>query len=146
MFRHADRLAGGAISLGGIALLAGTRLIEINELQSDLTARFFPTLLAAGLVLSGMVIFLKPGILTTGTAIAGIVNRRAMLTALLFLAYCLGFPYMDFRLGAFAFTLAAMLVLGARRPLELVLVPVLVSGAVYSIFRFGFSVLLPTWI
>jgi hypothetical protein len=38
------------------------------------------------------------------------------------------------------------LALGSRRPLELIVVPVVVSLGIYAVFRYGFSVLLPVWI
>ena len=69
-----------------------------------------------------------------------------MLSATLFLIYCLTFRYVDFRISTALFVFAVMWVLGARRPLELILTPVLVSASVFILFRFAFNVLLPVWI
>ena len=68
-----------------------------------------------------------------------------MLIAALFLLYCLTFRYVDFRLGTWAFTLVSLWILGSRKPVELVLIPVAVSATVYAVFRYAFTVLLPTW-
>ena len=40
---------------------------------------------------------------------------------------------------------ATMWLFGSRRWLELVLVPLAVSAATFVLFRYGFTVLLPTW-
>jgi len=96
-------------------------------------------------VLGGL-LALRPGDLGTVDALAGLMRRRGLLIAALFLLYCLTFRYVDFRLGTWAFTILALWFLGSRKPLELILIPVAVSAAVYAVFRYGFTVLLPTWI
>ena len=146
MPKRADRIVGltvVALGLGLAALVAG---IEINERQSTLSARFFPGLLAGALVLLGGLLALRPGGLGTAEVLAGLMRRRGLLMAALFLLYCLTFRYVDFRFGAWAFTILSLWLLGSRRPLELVLIPVAVSATVYAVFRYGFTVLLPTWI
>ncbi|MYJ70940.1 MAG: hypothetical protein F4092_04045 [Rhodospirillaceae bacterium] len=146
MPKRADRIVGLAVVALGLALALLVAGIEINERQSTLSARFFPGLLAGVLVLLGGLLALKPGELGTADALSGLMRRRGLLIAALFLLYCLTFRYVDFRLGTWAFTILALWILGSRKPLELILIPVAVSAAVYAVFRYGFTVLLPTWI
>ncbi len=146
MPKRADRIVGLAVVALGLVLALLVADIEINERQSTLSARFFPGLIAGALVLLGGLLALKPGPLGAAEAVAGLLRRRGLLIAGLFLLYCLTFRYVDFRLGTWAFTILALWILGSRKPLELALVPVAVSATVYAIFRYGFTVLLPTWI
>ena len=146
MPKRADRIVGLAVVALGLALALQVAGIEINERQSTLSARFFPGLIAGALVLLGGLLALKPGELGAAEAVAGLLRRRGVLIAALFLLYCLAFRYVDFRLGSWAFTILALWILGSRKPLELALIPVAVSAAVYAVFRYGFTVLLPTWI
>ncbi len=146
MPKRADRIVGLAVVALGLVLALLVADIEINERQSTLSARFFPGLIAGALVLLGGLLALKPGPLGAAEAVAGLLRRRGLLIAGLFLLYCLAFRYVDFRLGTWAFTILALWILGSRKPLELALVPVAVSATVYAVFRYGFTVLLPTWI
>lgn len=146
MPKRADRIVGLAVVGLGLVLAALVAGIEINERQSTLSARFFPGLIAGALVLLGGLLALKPGPLGAAEAVAGLLRRRGVLIAALFLLYCLTFRYVDFRLGTWAFTILALWILGSRKPLELALIPVAVSATVYTVFRYGFTVLLPTWI
>lgn len=146
MPKRADRIVGLAVVALGLVLALLVAGIEINERQSTLSARFFPGLLAGALVVLGGLLALRPGDLGTADALAGLMRRRGLLIAALFLLYCLTFRYVDFRLGTWAFTILALWILGSRKPLELSLIPVAVSAAVYAVFRYGFTVLLPTWI
>ena len=145
MPRKADRIVGLAVAAFGLVLAALVADIEINERQSTLSARFFPGLIAGALVLLGGLLALKPGGLTTADAVSALIRRRGVLIAALFLLYCLTFRYVDFRLGTWAFTLVSLWILGSRKPVDLVLIPVAVSATVYAVFRYGFTVLLPTW-
>lgn len=145
MPKRADRIVGLAVVALGLVLALLVAGIEINERQSTLSARFFPGLIAGALVLLGGLLALKPGPLDAAEAVAGLLRRRGVLIAALFLLYCLAFRYVDFRLGTWAFTILALWILGSRRPLELALIPIAVSATVYAVFRYGFTVLLPTW-
>ena len=145
MPRKADRIVGLAVAAFGLVLAALVADIEINERQSTLSARFFPGLIAGALVLLGGLLALKPGELTAADAVSALIRRRGVLIAALFLLYCLTFRYVDFRLGTWAFTLLSLWILGSRKPLELALIPVAVSATVYAVFRYAFTVLLPTW-
>lgn len=146
MPKRADRIVGLTVAAFGLVLAALVADIEINERQSTLSARFFPGLIAGVLVLLGGLLALKPGQLGAAEAFAGLFRRRGVLIAALFLLYCLTFRYVDFRLGTWAFAILALWMLGSRKPLELALIPVALSATVYAVFRYGFTVLLPTWI
>lgn len=141
--------ADGVLGLAAILLGGGLFLlsfgIAVNPGAQTLSARFFPQLLAGGLVGFGALLALRPGARTARQAATGLLVRRALLLAAAIAAYFLLFRSLDFRLGAFLFTLAAMWILGSRRWAELVLVPLAVSLGTYLVFRYGFTVLLPTW-
>ena len=72
-------------------------------------------------------------------------ERRRVLVAMAIAIYFLSFRIVDFRVGTFVFTAVAMVLMGARRPLEIVVVALAVSLGMYALFRYGFTVLLPTW-
>lgn len=110
-----------------------------------LTARFFPILLPAILVLLGLILLVRPGPMTIDTFLPRQAVSRVAAFAVLFLIYAFSFRYMDFRVGTLVFVLLAMLVLGERRFVYLAVVPLAVSLLAYSVFRYGFGVLLPTW-
>lgn len=142
---QADRVLGLAAAAAGLALTLVVAEIEVNERQSALSAQFFPRLLAAALVVLGAVLALRPGARSVGDVLSGLLRRRGLLVAGIFLIYCLTFRYVDFRLGAWAFTISVLWILGSRKAIELILVPLIVSAAAFAIFRHGFTVLLPTW-
>jgi len=141
----ADRLAGIVTAAAGLALAAATTRIDILAGQPTLSARFFPYLLAIVLVAGGLTLALRPGGTPLAVVIERLLARRGLLFAALFLVYALTFRYLDFRLGTWAFVLAAMWVLGSRRWLELAVLPPVVAFATYLLFRYGFTVLLPVW-
>lgn len=141
----ADRLAGMITLAAGLCLAAAATQIDILASQPTLSARFFPYLLAGVLVIAGALLALSPGETPLGQVLGRLLARRGLAFGALFLVYALTFRYVDFRLGTWAFVLAAMWVLGARRPLELILLPTAVSAATYLLFRYGFTVLLPVW-
>ncbi|MDE0718557.1 MAG: hypothetical protein OXH64_11530, partial [Rhodospirillaceae bacterium] len=93
MPKRADRIVGLAVVALGLALALLVAGIEINERQSTLSARFFPGLLAGTLVVLGGLLALRPGDLGTADALAGLMRRRGLLIAALFLLYCLTFRY-----------------------------------------------------
>ena len=143
---RADRVLG-LVTVGlAIGLAVASRAIEINEAQLTLSARFFPLTLSTALFGLGVLLALRPGEQRLAEVIDLLLVRRALLLAAVTLIYFLGFRYIDFRVGAWLFMVAAMWSLGARRPWELIVIPPVVAAAVYAVFRYGFTVLLPTWI
>ena len=145
MHTQVDRVLGLAVAAAGIALTLVVAEIEVNELQSALSAQFFPRLLAASLVVLGAALALRPSARSIGDVLSGLPRRRGLSVAGIFLIYCLTFRYGDFRLGTWAFTISVLWILGSRKAMELILVPLIVSAAAFAIFRHGFTVLLPTW-
>jgi len=133
------------VIIAGLALLWASAHVEILANQPTLSARVFPYILAAILILSGAVLIYRPGETRLSEIILKLSNKRAIYFAALFLIYTLTFRYIDFRIGTWAFMLFAMFLLGARKPLELILLPVFISASVYYLFRYGFTVLLPVW-
>lgn len=145
MWTHADRIIGLLVIGSGVLLAVAVAGTEINAQQLTLSARFFPALIAGALILLGIGLAIRPGPLKTADVLTALAQRRAIWVGALFLVYALTFRDVDFRFGTWAFVLLTMWILGARKPLELVAVPIAVSGTVFVIFRFGFVVLLPTW-
>jgi putative tricarboxylic transport membrane protein len=143
--RHPDILSGLAAIAGGAALIYVSLDIDVAPGETTLNARFMPILAAACIVACGIAIAAK-GLLAEPTRLPFGVNPRVTAILVLFLAYFLTFEYVDFRFGAWALTLACMYVLGGRKPVQLVLTPVLTAAVVYLMFRYGFEVILPTWI
>lgn len=141
----ADRVAGAAVAAFGAALGVLAAQIDVLVGGPAVDARFFPFILAGVLLIGGAALALRPGDTPIETVTARLLDRRALLFAGLFLAYALSFRHVDFRLGTWAFALAAMWALGARRPLELALIPPLLALGVFYLFRHGFTVLLPSW-
>lgn len=141
----ADRVIGVVVAVFGLLVALATARVEVLAGPSTLSARFFPYLVAVVMVLGGALLAARPGKRPLKDVVDQLLDWRGILFASLFVAYALSFRYVDFRLGAWLFTLAAMWVLGSRRWLELGLLPILVAGISYLLFRHGFTVMLPTW-
>lgn len=139
-----DRLAGAGLLVLGALLLWLALAVDRGLGLAGLTPRSLPIGLAVTVGAVGLVLLLRGGGAAPGALAAAFAPRVLGFAALLALYY-LVFPLVDFRLGAWLFMLAAMLWLGARRPLQLVLVPLGVSLGVYLAFRHGFGVFLPVW-
>lgn len=142
---RADRIAGFATAVAGVALGLASFGIETTPAQSDLSARFFPLLLSIALVVLGGALAMQAGARELSQVLRQMLASRALILSGLLLAYFLSFRYVDFRLSTWLFMLATMFALGARRPVELIVVPIGVSLSVYLLFHNGFSVLLPVW-
>ena len=145
MIRHPDILSGLAAVAGGAALIYVSLNIDVAPGQTALNARFMPILAAACIVACGIGIAAK-GFLAEPTELPFGINPRVTAIMVAFLAYFLSFEHVDFRFGAWALTLICMYVLGARSPVQLVLTPLLTAAVIYLTFRYGFEVILPTWI
>ena len=142
---RADGVLGLAALAAGIALALLSADIPVNLGVQTLSARFFPRLLALVLALAGLLQLAAPGPRAAAHALRALLQRRRLLFAAAVAAYFLSFRYVDFRFGTFVFMAAAMWLFGSRRWLELILVPLAVSAAAFVLFRYGFTVLLPTW-
>lgn len=142
---RADGVLGLAAIAAGLLLGVLSADIPVNLGVQTLSARFFPRLLAVVLVLAGLAQLLAPGPRAARETVRALRERRRLLFAAAVAAYFLSFRYVDFRVGTFVFMAAAMWLFGSRRWLELILVPLAVSAATFVLFRYGFTVLLPTW-
>ncbi|MDX1374200.1 MAG: tripartite tricarboxylate transporter TctB family protein [Burkholderiales bacterium] len=143
--RRADGVLGLAALAAGVLLAVLSADIPINLGVQTLSARFFPQLLAVVLVVAGLVLIVAPGPQRAGEAVRALLQRRRLLFAVALAAYFFTFRYVDFRVGTFVFMFAAMWLFGARRSVELVVIPLAVSAGTFVLFRYGFTVLLPTW-
>ena len=141
----ADRIAGAFLLIAGCGVALASAAIDVLPDQPTLSARFFPYLLSLALVFGGGFLMARPGARPLAEVLAAVLAPRGLMVAAVFLLYTVTFRYVDFRLGTWGFVLASMWFLGARRPWELIVVPIVVSAAVYLTFRYGFLVLLPTW-
>lgn len=142
----ADRVAGLAVaSAGALVALASLGIDVGGGRLTTLSARFAPLALSAALIALGAMLALRPGQRLLSEVVGAIVEPRTAAFAGLLLVYFLTFRYVDFRLGAWAFLLASMAVLGVRRPLVLLIVPPAAALGVYAVFRHAFMILLPVW-
>ncbi|MDE0057440.1 MAG: tripartite tricarboxylate transporter TctB family protein [Defluviicoccus sp.] len=142
---RADRVIGLAVAASGVALGWAASGVETLAQQTTLSARFFPMLLAAVLLLSGLGIAARPGERGLIEVLAPICSVRVLTFGGAFLLYALSFRYVDFRLGTALFMGAALWSLGSRRPVELIGLPIAIALGVWAVFRHGFTVLLPVW-
>jgi hypothetical protein len=144
VIKHPDILSGLFILfIGAIAFILG-QMIEVPPSPS-LSARFFPMLCGAGLVAMGGGIIYQ-GIRGAPAPLPFLFDARVGAIMAAFLVYFMTFAFVDFRVGAWAMMLVGMVILGARNPRQLLLVPIGVSAATYLMFRYGFKILLPIWI
>lgn len=143
--RRADGVLGLAALAAGLLLAVLSADIPVNLGVQTLSARFFPRLLALALAIAGLALIAAPGPQGAAEAARALLQRRRLLFGVALAAYFFTFRYVDFRVGTFVFMLASMWLFGARRWLELVIVPLVVSAGAFALFRYGFIVLLPTW-
>lgn len=143
--RHPDVLSGAVVLVLGLAFGAASLFIEVSPHQTTLTARFFP------LLVSGVFVACGAGIVVRGWRAGGqpmpfLFTPKMLGVAGLLIAYFLTFPIMDFRVSSWLMMLGGMWVLGNRNPRQLIMLPLFVSIAIWLVFRYVFSVVLPTWI
>lgn len=133
------------VAVAAVFAYAASQVVVNREVHT-LSARFFPFLLSSLLAVLGAWIAVRPGPQKFAEVMGALLQSRRLWLAALIALYFLTFRYVDFRIGTALFMSAGMWTLGARKPLELVLVPVLMATAVFIIFRYGFLILLPIWI
>ena len=139
-----DRCGGAGLAGLGAVLLWWATGIDQGPGLIGLSPRTMPIGLSLIVIAVGFVVAVRGG----GPSLSEIGRRLSLRVAAfagLLAVYFLTFPSVDFRVGAWAFMLAAMALLGARRPLELALVPPAVALCIYAVFRLGFGVFLPVW-
>jgi len=139
-----DRCGGAGLAVLGVALLYWALRIDQGPGLVGLSPRTLPIGLSLIVIGVGLVLTLRGGGAPLNEIGRRLSQRVAAFAALLTL-YFLLFASLDFRFGAWLFMLAAMALLGARRPLELLLAPPVISFGIYVVFRHGFGVFLPVW-
>lgn len=139
-----DRCGGAGLVALGAVLLWWALGVDQGPGLVGLSPRTLPIGLSLIVVGVGAVLSIRGGGLPLGEIgrrfSPGVAAFAGLLTA-----YFLSFPSLDFRLGAWIFMLTAMVLLGARRPLELLAVPPIAALGIYMVFRHGFGVFLPVW-
>lgn len=142
--RHSNTVAGAALTLaGGVATLLSMQIAP-SPSANTLPPSFFPLLCAGGIVLLGIGLLVQ-GLRSVPEQLPALFDRRVLGVGALMLVYFLSFEYVDFRLGSWLFSLLTMLVMGNRRILQLIVVPLAVTAGVYVTFRYIFIIVLPTW-
>jgi putative tricarboxylic transport membrane protein len=141
----ADRISGGVIMIIGLGLMIAVAQIDILDNQPTLSARFFPYVLSVILSIGGLLLAFNPGDTRFGGVLAKLLDFRGVAFAAAFLVYALTFRFVDFRFGTWAFLLVTMWIMGSRKLLELLILPISISAIIFLLFRYGFTVLLPTW-
>lgn len=139
-----NRLLGLITMAAGAAVLLLCRSIETIPDTRTLSAVFFPELLAVLLLLFGAGLALLGGGKSLDTVAAKIFQPANFCLAAFTLLYACSFGFGDYRLSTPVYVAASMWVLGVREPVRLVLIPVLSTAVMYGLFRYGFTVLLPT--
>ncbi|HEX6143105.1 MAG TPA: tripartite tricarboxylate transporter TctB family protein [Geminicoccaceae bacterium] len=142
--RHPDTIAGAALiaAAGAVALLS--LQVGRGPAMNTLPANFFPLLCAGGLALAGAALLVS-ALRSSAAPLPRILEARVVGVGLLMVLYFGTFEYMDFRLGAWLFSLLSMLVMGNRSIPQLIIVPLAVSLGIYVTFRHLFTILLPVW-
>ena len=114
-----------------------------------LSPRFMPELATAGIALaliSGLVQYLKGPVPDAETPSHD--EGRHPLRAVAAMAICLlfaafGFRVSGFYLGGVAMAALLTLLLGERKPLNVIVIPIAVLTVIYLVFEFGFQIRLP---
>ncbi|AQZ53868.1 tripartite tricarboxylate transporter TctB family protein [Martelella mediterranea] len=143
---RSDRAIGGAILLLSLVMLYVAAGIDVLPGSGAVNARTLPMALCVIIGAGSLLLMIRPSATGLEITLQPILNRHALAFIALLVVYALSFRHVDFRLGAWAFMLASMALLGERRPLVLAILPVAVSLTVFVTFRYGFTVLVPTWI
>lgn len=112
--------------------------------MNTLPASFFPLLCAAGLALTGLILLVR-GLRAPPEPLPALLEPRVGGLGLLMAVYFGSFQHLDFRLGSWIFALLAMVILGNRSVPQLVIVPIVLTAAIYLTFRYLFTILLPVW-
>jgi len=129
------------VLLFGIGILAASAGIRPGMLDQDPGPAFMPRICGAGLVVLSLYLFVDrephEG-LPRGRALFKVLGTMALVLAYLNLIEPLGFP-----LSTALFLGIEMAIIGVTNPVLLIAAPVLLSGLIYYLFRFGLDVALP---
>ena len=104
-----------------------------------------PIICSLGIGSIGATLFVH-GLLSGTCFLPMILSWRQLLTVALITLFILAFEKIDFRLNVSVFVFVTMFILGCRDWRQLLLIPVLTSIGIWTIFYHFFKILLPTWI
>ena len=122
-----------------------------NTAGAGLSPRLMPELATAGIALAlllGLSQYLMSSAPDADAATASVVRDSQPLRAVAAIAICLSFAAFGFRVAGFyigGVAMAALLtwLLGDRKPLNVLFIPLLVLALIYVVFEFGFQIRLP---
>ena len=144
---RADRFMGGVLLLFAMATLWFASELRILPSSSTIaTTRSLPLAVGVIIALGALFLILRPSPRLLAETLAPVLRPQAVAFVALLFVYALTFRYVDFRFGVWLFMLASMALLGERRPWMLAIMPIACAAVIFLIFRYGFIVLVPTWI
>lgn len=146
--KKADMIAGIlGLSLSLYVIWAASQFPEDKVLL--LGPHFFPMLLASGLGILSIVLFMK-AFLNNSRPDREPLNfkdpgvQRAGIALLATIIYCMLLNFAGFILTSISYLLFLMYLLKQRHPLKMIAVALGVTFAVYGIFRIALNITLPT--
>jgi hypothetical protein len=119
------------------------------------TPRLVPQLASAGMILAllcGLVAILRHGSAmppadvqndSTGESTAAVTWRPAIVSVVCLLVAFWGFAWLGFYAGSALLMVVLKLLLGERRPVHLIIVPLLTVVCIYVLFDLGFQINMP---
>lgn len=136
-----------AVIMGGVVVFLSSSLPTFLD-EPGIPPGVFPTALGLLLMLLGLLLIVRAQRHVREEPSLGEVWRQmrrghGLQLSCLVLVYFAAFQYVPFLLGSSIFMLLSMLVLGAKIRVQLFIIPIVASTALFLLFRYGFSVLLP---
>lgn len=107
--------------------------------------RFFPYILSLTLIIFSFIsIFLKSNIDDIKTKLIKYSNIRVLIILILMISWVFFANIIGFALSTFIFSLSTMIVMGNRKYLQLIIVPVVLTGIIYYVFSELLDIFLPS--
>jgi len=110
---------------------------------TQLSSGFFPTLLFAGLGLCGAGLIYQSWIRQEKKAVPGFYWSKISSMMVLFIIYAFTLELLGFRLSTAVFVFACMFILGERKPINLLTIPLVTSLGIFYLFSKIFRIVLP---
>ncbi len=143
--RHEDTVAGAGLTALGGATMWFALGIRPSLVGGTLPPNFFPLLCAGGLMLCGLILFVR-GLRSQAGPLPRIIDTRIGVVGGLVIIFYWFFASIDFRAAVAALTFVTMWMFGHRSIPLLTLLPIGFAFGLYFAFTRGFSLVLPTWI
>lgn len=144
VLRNPDLVSGLALlAIGGVAFWLSQRISPGFD-RTAIPPNFMPLLCAWGLLGCGALLVLK-SFRQVQAPQPVLLDLRILGVGILVGLYYWFFEQMDFRLASWGFILASMVILGCRSWSQLLIMPLAVTFTIYLVFRYLFTILLPTW-